>query len=106
MEHTFWHDRWENDRIGFHQETINPYLNEYVSHLKKSTSRCIFVPLCGKTKDMLWLSEKGFHVVGVEINEKAIISFFSENKIEYSKRRIKHSLLRFEQHHDIQSRHF
>ena len=83
MEHKFWHDRWENDRIGFHQETINPYLNEYVSHLEISTSRCIFVPLCGKTKDMLWLAEKGFHVIGVEINEKAILSFFNENKIEY-----------------------
>ena len=84
MKHTFWHDRWESDRIGFHQETINPYLNEYVSHLEKSASRCIFVPLCGKTKDMLWLAEKGFNVIGVEISEKAIISFFSENNIEYS----------------------
>jgi thiopurine S-methyltransferase len=84
MEHEFWHDRWENDRIGFHQQTTNPYLIENINVLKNSPNRCIFVPLCGKTKDILWLSEIGFHVIGVEINKKAIISFFTENNLDYS----------------------
>ena len=84
MEHAFWHDRWENNRIGFHQKSINPYLIEHFHVLNDSVNRCVFVPLCGKTKDMLWLANNGFHVIGVEVNEKAIRSFFEENNLEFT----------------------
>ena len=29
MEHDFWHRRWRKNEIGFHQESINPYLREH-----------------------------------------------------------------------------
>ena len=45
--------------------------------------RRIFVPLCGKTGDLLWLTkEKGHTVIGVEGVESVVKEFFAENSIE------------------------
>ena len=45
--------------------------------------RRIFVPLCGKTGDLLWLTkEKGHAVIGVEGVESVVKEFFAENSIE------------------------
>jgi len=44
----------------------------------------IFVPLCGKTKDMLFLLENQINVIGVEMSSIAAEQFFSENNLSYS----------------------
>ncbi len=81
---TDWHKRWENNKIGWHAEQINSQLIEYFSKLNLVTGDKIFVPLCGKSLDMLYLLQKGLKVVGVEMSEIAAEQFFSENKLEYS----------------------
>jgi thiopurine S-methyltransferase len=82
MEPDFWHERWETNRIGFHMDAVNPWL---VSHWPlpgiQRGSR-VFVPLCGKSLDMLWLLEQGYRVTGVEISRIAIEAFFSENRLD------------------------
>lgn len=45
------------------------------------TSR-IFVPLCGKSLDILWLARQGHEVVGVELSPIAIEAFFEENELK------------------------
>ncbi len=45
----------------------------------------VFVPLCGKSIDMLWLVQQGFAVTGCEISELAVEQFFTENSIPYTK---------------------
>jgi thiopurine S-methyltransferase len=42
----------------------------------------VFVPLCGKSRDMLWLREQGHPVLGVEISPRAVADFFAENSLE------------------------
>lgn len=37
------------------------------------------MPLCGKTKDMLWLAGLGLEVHGIELYREAVESFFREN---------------------------
>jgi len=39
----------------------------------------IFVPLCGKSRDLLWLREQGYRVLGVELSAIAVQAFFTEN---------------------------
>jgi thiopurine S-methyltransferase len=39
----------------------------------------VFVPLCGKSLDMLWLREQGHRVFGVELSAIAVQEFFKEN---------------------------
>lgn len=81
MEHSFWLERWEQNQIGFHQSEINAYLSAHWRELGLADGAPVFVPLCGKSLDMLWLREQGHQVVGVELSEKAVAAFFDENAI-------------------------
>ena len=45
----------------------------------------VLVPLCGKSKDMIWLAQNGCSVVGIEYVGAAIVAFFEENAITYEK---------------------
>jgi len=87
MEHHFWLERWKQDQIGFHQAEINQYLSEHWEQLGLAPGAPVFVPLCGKSLDMLWLREQGHPVVGVELSEKAVAAFFAENDIAAATRR-------------------
>ena len=82
MKHDFWHLRWSEGRIGFHQADFNPYLKKYWQLLSLAGDDRVFVPLCGKSKDMLWLREQGHEVLGVELNPSACEAFFAENGAE------------------------
>ncbi len=82
MDAEFWHDRWENNLIGFHLDEVNPYLKQYWSQLALPEGARVFVPLCGKSKDMLWLVEQGYHVVGIELSPLAVRAFFAENNLQ------------------------
>jgi thiopurine S-methyltransferase len=78
-----WHDRWRENRIGFHEETVNPHLQEYLSDFGLSPGDRIFVPLCGKAVDMAWLAGQGYEVLGVELSPIALQAFFAEQGLDY-----------------------
>ena len=79
MKKEFWLERWERKETGFHQDDFNPYLREYWKHLHLAEGSAVFVPLCGKSLDMLWLRDQGHPVLGVELSAIAVQAFFSEN---------------------------
>lgn len=81
MDSVFWHERWKEGRIGFHQGDINPYLQAHWQSLGVAAGGTVFVPLCGKSRDMLWLREQGHKVLGVEIVPQAVEAFFAENDL-------------------------
>lgn len=78
MEPDFWLQRWREQKIGFHQAEINAYLQQYWQQLGPDSSGRVFVPLCGKSRDMLWLKQQGHDVLGNEISPLAVEDFFSE----------------------------
>lgn len=82
MEKDFWLDKWKTADIAFHQEDINTNLIKHISKLNLQPGDCILVPFCGKTRDMAWLAEQGYHVVGVELSPIACQDFFVELNIE------------------------
>ncbi|HHL43903.1 MAG TPA: thiopurine S-methyltransferase, partial [Hellea balneolensis] len=41
----------------------------------------VFVPLCGKSKDMLYLREQGHRIIGVELSNFALDCFSRENHL-------------------------
>lgn len=82
MEPDFWQQRWRENLIGFHQEETNRYLHLYWSRLNAPAGSRIFVPLCGKSLDMRWLTHEGYTVLGVEISPLAVESFFQENALK------------------------
>jgi len=84
MEQDFWHQRWSENKIGFHQQKVNSRLKKYWSQLKLTAGDKVLVPLCGKSADMLWLQQQGFTILGVELSPIACIDFFKENGLDYS----------------------
>ncbi|MGY0559221.1 thiopurine S-methyltransferase [Luteimonas sp. A277] len=78
MEPDFWHERWQDGRIGFHQDRPLPLLCKHWPTLELAPGSRVFVPLCGKSVDMAWLAERGHRVLGVELSELAVRQFFDE----------------------------
>jgi thiopurine S-methyltransferase len=81
MTDTYWQERWQTNQIGFHQPKFNPLLLQNFPSLDIKSGAVIFVPLCGKSLDMVWLADQGFKVVGVELSDLACKDFFKENNI-------------------------
>ncbi len=82
MDIQFWHDAWHNKEIGFDQKAVNPLLASHIKSLNLASEDSIFVPLCGKSIDMIWLLKQGYKVVGVELSEDAIEQFFAALKVK------------------------
>ncbi len=76
MHPSFWHERWQDGRIGFHRTAYNPRLTRWWPELDV-TGR-VLVPLCGKTLDLRWLAEQGHEVIGVELSSVACEAYFAE----------------------------
>ncbi len=83
MEADYWHKRWEEKNIRFHEGRVNGYLKIYFERLKCKSGDRVFVPLCGKALDMKWICDQGCEVLGVELSPIAVTEFFEENGIEY-----------------------
>lgn len=84
-----WLRMWRNDQTDFHQQAVNPLLVRFWGSLALDQPSRIFVPLCGKSLDLLWLSEQGHEVVGVELSPVAVKAFFDESGLTPHVRRRK-----------------
>ena len=80
----FWHNRWHSKQTGWHRPEYNDLLVKYWPTINVHANCEVLVPLCGKSLDMIWLAEQGHRVTGLEMVEKAVETFFSENELEYS----------------------
>jgi thiopurine S-methyltransferase len=78
MHHEFWHERWQTGQIGFHQPEVHPFLTRWWPSLGLTPGTRVYVPLCGKSLDMLWLAEHGHRIVGSELIPVAVSGFFSD----------------------------
>ncbi|MEP7184867.1 MAG: thiopurine S-methyltransferase [Rhodanobacter sp.] len=79
MEPAFWHQRWQERRIGFHQAQPTPLLLSHWSALQLAPGSRVFVPLAGKSLDLAWLAGQGYRVLGVELSPLAVAQFFAEH---------------------------
>jgi thiopurine S-methyltransferase len=82
-DHDYWQNKWQADDIGFHKGEANPTLLRFFPDLELEVGDQVFVPLCGKSLDMKWLLDQGYDVVGVELSEIAIKTFFEEHDLVY-----------------------
>jgi len=79
MEPAFWHRKWADNQIGFHQAEASPYLQRYWPALGLAAGSRVLVPLCGKSLDLAWLAGQGHRVLGVELSRRAVEDFFLEH---------------------------
>ena len=81
MKPAFWHERWRQGQIGFHQPDFHPALARHWPALAVPARSHVLVPLCGRSLDMAWLARQGHHVVGVELSPIAIAAFFEHESL-------------------------
>lgn len=77
MQSDFWHDRWQRNQIGFHQDAVSPMLAAHWDATGVARDARVFVPLAGKSLDMAWLAARGHTVLGVELSPIAVRDFFA-----------------------------
>lgn len=82
MDRDFWLERWARNEIGFHQAQPHAALARHWPSLGLERGARVFVPLAGKSLDLLWLAAQGHPVVGVELAERAVRAFFEEAGLE------------------------
>jgi thiopurine S-methyltransferase len=80
MDAQFWHNRWKEGRIAFHEGHANTLFERHVGALDGCER--VLVPLCGKAEDLSLLAARGHQVVGIELVEQAARAFFSEHSLE------------------------
>ena len=78
----FWQNRWQSQQIGWHRAEYNDLMVKHWRSLNVPDGGEVLVPLCGKSLDMLWLAEQGYSVVGLDMVEQAVQTFFEENELE------------------------
>jgi thiopurine S-methyltransferase len=88
MQPEFWHERWRCGQIGFHQSAVERSLERYWPGLGVRAGSRVFVPLCGKSLDLIWLRERGHFVAGVELSATALEAFCLENGVLARRRRL------------------
>lgn len=82
MEKNFWIEKWNEGKTNFHKLEINIFLRKFWHETGAQDGDTVFVPLCGKSRDMVWLRDQGHRVTGVEFSPLAVAGFFSENGLE------------------------
>lgn len=86
MQPEFWLDRWRTAQIGFHQAAVDRHLKAYWPRLSVPAGSAVFVPLCGKSLDLMWLRSLGHPVTGVELSPVAVEAFLMEHGIPARRR--------------------
>lgn len=82
MDAHFWRERWQSGKTAFHQAQVNTDLQAFWPRLECPAAATVFVPLCGKSVDMAWLRAQGHNVVGSELSELAVATFFAAQGLE------------------------
>lgn len=80
-DHALWQTSWRENQIDFHLPEVHPLLARFWPSLGLPAAARVFVPLCGKSRDLAWLHEQGHAVSGVELSPVAIRSFFRESRL-------------------------
>ncbi len=88
QDNHLWLKFWCDQRTDFHQSAVNPLLSRFWPTLALARGSRVFVPLCGKSLDMLWLAQQGHEVIGVELSSVAVEDFFRENGLKPMRQQI------------------
>ncbi len=92
MDPSFWQQRWHEGQIGFHQQRVTPLLEQYWDATGVESGARVFVPLAGKSLDLLWLAARGHRVLAAELSPLAVDQFFAENGLTPTLRESHHGV--------------
>jgi thiopurine S-methyltransferase len=100
VERDFWLERWRTGATGWHQTDVHPFLARHGEWLVTGAAGSrhsaahgavasqptreprVFVPLCGASRDMLWLRRAGAAVVGIDLAAEAFRRFYDDADLD------------------------
>lgn len=88
MKADFWHERWSQQQINFHQPEGHPALASWWPSLELAERARVLVPLCGKTPDLCTLAARGHRVTGIELSAIAARDFLAEQNLAATQDRL------------------
>jgi thiopurine S-methyltransferase len=86
LQPEFWQERWRAGQTGFHQSAVEPNLLNHWMGLNLPPESRVYVPLCGKSLDLIWLAQQAHRVIGVELSAVAVEGFYLENGVRARRR--------------------
>lgn len=84
METEFWLDKWDAPKRGWSQQQVNSRLVKHWPSLGFAAGDPVLVPLCGDSVDIDWLVASGFSVMGSELSQKGLASWFERHALEWN----------------------
>lgn len=78
MQQDFWLQCWQQNQLGWQQDEAHPLLRSAPADWLSAGP--VFVPLCGKSPDLLFLKQQA-QVVGAELSDIACRDFFAEHQM-------------------------
>ncbi|MFC5411294.1 thiopurine S-methyltransferase [Larkinella bovis] len=84
MEKQVWAASREASNARFHRQDVHPYVLKHLTPFALM-EKTVFVPLCGRSLDLVYFSQFADRVVGVEQAERVILQFFADNQLAYEK---------------------
>lgn len=82
----YWQARWATGQSQWQSSEPQKFLVKYIEELKNGKDKIrIFLPMCGKAGDLMWLYKQGHTVVGAEGVPFVVDQFFRESKLDYTK---------------------
>ncbi|MBU0620346.1 MAG: thiopurine S-methyltransferase [Gammaproteobacteria bacterium] len=87
-DNALWQQCWRDRQTDFHQTEVSPLLARFWRGLDLAPGSRVFVPLCGKSLDMIWLAQQGHEVIGLELSPVAVRAFFRENHMQPTRRAV------------------
>jgi thiopurine S-methyltransferase len=79
MDPDFWLRMWQGtDTPGFHTPEPNRLLVHNLPALALPDGARLFLPLCGRTRDIGWLLDRGHKVAGAELSPIAVQLLFED----------------------------
>lgn len=80
-DHALWKQGWRANEIAFHLDHVHPLLIRCWPELDLNHGDRVFVPLCGKSLDLMWLHGLGHDITGVELSPIAVRQFFKAGRM-------------------------
>jgi thiopurine S-methyltransferase len=80
-DRSFWQQRWDEGRIGFHMGRPHPSLERFLDRLSLAPDHRVLVPLAGKAADLDVLARHAERVFANEYVERAAREYFAERAL-------------------------
>lgn len=80
-----WEKKFQKVDPPWHLKGVNKSLERNPKYFEDNQGKSVFVPLCGKSVDMIYFAKRNIDVIGVELSELSVQLFFEENNFKYTK---------------------